>query len=39
MPKIKPFDGFLVDADQAEGVVSPAYDSVSPEQRRQFAER
>ena len=38
MPTIKPFDGFLVVADQAQEVVSPAYDSVSPEQRRLFAE-
>ena len=38
MPKIKPFDGYLVNANQAQAVVSPAYDSVSPEQRRKFAE-
>ena len=38
MPKIKPFDGYLVNKDKATEVVSPAYDSVSPEQRRVFAE-
>ena len=38
MPKIKAFDGYLVNAACATQVVSPAYDSVSPEQRRQFAE-
>jgi uncharacterized protein (DUF1015 family) len=38
MPKIKPFNGYLVNADQAQAVVSPAYDSVSPKQRRKFAE-
>ena len=39
MPKIKSFDGYLVTADRAEQVVSPAYDAVSPEQRRIFAEQ
>ncbi len=38
MPEIKPFDGFLVNADHAREVVSPAYDSVSPQQRRIFAQ-
>ena len=38
MPKIRSFDGFLVTAERAGEVVSPAYDSVSPEQRRIFAE-
>lgn len=38
MPKIKSFEGYLVDANRAEQVVSPAYDSVSPEQRRVFAD-
>ncbi len=38
MPRIKAFDGYLVKADRATTVVSPAYDSVSPEQRREFAE-
>ncbi len=38
MPKIKAFDGYLVRAERAIDVVSPAYDSVSPEQRRRFAQ-
>ncbi len=38
MPEIKPFDGFLINADHAGEIVSPAYDSVSPQQRRVFAE-
>ena len=38
MPIIKPFDGYLVKSTSASEVVSPAYDSVSPEQRRKFAE-
>jgi uncharacterized protein (DUF1015 family) len=38
MTRIKAFDGYLVNAEQATQVVSPAYDSVSPEQRRKFAE-
>ncbi len=38
MPEIKPFDGFLINADHAEEIVSPAYDSVSPQQRRIFAQ-
>ncbi len=38
MPSIKAFDGYLVKAERATSVVSPAYDSVSPEQRREFAE-
>ena len=38
MPRIKAFKGYLVNAARAKQVVSPAYDSVSPEQRRQFAE-
>ena len=38
MTGIKAFDGYIVDQDHAEEVVSPAYDSVSPEQRRLFAE-
>ena len=37
MPKIKTFDGYLVRPDSATEVVSPAYDSVSPEQRREFS--
>ncbi|MGI9310140.1 MAG: DUF1015 domain-containing protein [bacterium] len=38
MPRIKPFDGYLVAPERAEQVVSPAYDAVSPEMRREFAE-
>ena len=37
MPKIKAFTGYLVHPDHAAAVVSPAYDTVSPEQRRRFA--
>ena len=37
MPQIKTFDGYLVRPDCATQVVSPAYDSVSPEQRREFS--
>jgi len=39
MPRIKAFEGYLVKADHATQVVSPAYDAVSPEQRRLFAEK
>ncbi len=38
MPVIKAFDGYLVNPERAHAVVSPAYDSVSPEQRRLFAD-
>ncbi len=38
MPLIKAFDGFLVKREYARTVVSPAYDSVSAEQRCRFAE-
>lgn len=38
MPKIKAFEGYLVNGAQAKQVVSPAYDSVLPKQRQQFAE-
>lgn len=38
MPTIKAFDGYLVSPAKATEVVSPAYDAVSPEQRRKFAE-
>ncbi|MEM7257030.1 MAG: DUF1015 domain-containing protein [Pseudomonadota bacterium] len=38
MPLIKAFNGYLVKPARATTVVSPAYDSVSAEQRRQFAE-
>lgn len=37
MPTIKPFDGYIIKAEQANAVVSPAYDSVSAEERRRFA--
>ncbi len=37
MPDIKPFDGYVINAERATGVVSPAYDSVSAEERRNFA--
>ena len=38
MPVIKAFDGYLVNPERAHDVVSPAYDAVSPEQRRLFAD-
>lgn len=38
MPRIRAFDGYLVDPAHAAQVVSPAYDAVSPSMRRQFAE-
>ena len=38
MPVIKAFDGYLVNPERAHEVVSPAYDSVSAEQRRLFAD-
>ena len=38
MPVIKAFDGYLVNPERAHVVVSPAYDAVSPEQRRLFAD-
>ena len=38
MPTIKPFDGYLIKTDRATSVVSPAYDSVSAEERRRFAD-
>lgn len=38
MPRIRAFDGYLVDAARAGQVVSPAYDAVSPSRRRRFAE-
>ena len=38
MPAIKAFDAYLVNPKRAHDVVSPAYDSVSPEQRRLFTE-
>lgn len=38
MPRIKAFNGYLVKPECARKVVSPAYDSLSPAQRRQFAD-
>jgi len=38
MPKIKPFDSYLIKKQRAGAVVSPAYDSVTSELRRKFAE-
>ena len=39
MPLIKPFDAWLVAKECVNDIVSPAYDSVSPKQRREFASR
>ncbi len=36
MPVIKAFDGYLIKQERANTVVSPAYDSISAEQRREF---
>lgn len=38
MPKIKAFDGYLVKDRFAAQVVSPEYDTVSPAERRRFAD-
>ena len=38
MPKIKAFDGYLVKKQFAAQVVSPEYDTVSPVERRRFAD-
>jgi len=38
MPKIKPFDGFLIRNEHAEQVVAPEYDTVPASQRRAFAD-
>ena len=38
MPRIQPFVGYLVNPKAAAAVVAPAYDSVSPEMRRKFAQ-
>lgn len=38
MPKIKPFEGYLIEPAHAKQVVSPAYDAVSSEERLRFAE-
>ncbi len=37
MPKIKKFDGYLVNPANAERVVTPAYDGMTPSERREFA--
>lgn len=38
MPVIRPFDGYLVDPSHAQAVVTPAYDAMTPQERRTFAE-
>jgi len=38
MPRILPFDGYLVSPAHAAAVVSPAFDAVSPQMRREFAD-
>jgi uncharacterized protein (DUF1015 family) len=38
MPKIKPFDGYLISNKHAEQVVAPEYDTVPASQRRTFAD-
>ena len=38
MPKIKPFDGYLVRNEVAASVVAPEYDTVPAAQRRAFAD-
>lgn len=38
MPKIKPFDGYLVRNEVAATVVAPEYDTVPADQRRAFAD-
>ena len=37
MPAVRPFDGYFVDPAWANEVVSPAYDSLTPAERHQFA--
>ena len=37
MPRITPFESWLVTQQHASRVVSPAYDAVSPKERREFA--
>ncbi len=39
MPQLKKFDGYLIRPENAQRVVTPAYDGMSPMQRRQFARR
>ena len=38
MPQIEKFDGYLVNPQQASDVVTPAYDAMTPKERREFAE-
>ena len=38
MAFIHPFEGYLVDAKWAAGVVAPAYDALTPEERRRHAD-
>lgn len=37
MPHIKKFEGFLVDSNHVGEVVTPAYDAMTPAERREFA--
>ena len=37
MPKIRKFDGYLVEPKRAASVVTPAYDAMLPSERREFA--
>ena len=39
MAFIHPFEGYLVAPEWAEAVVAPPYDSLTPEERRQYADR
>lgn len=39
MPAIAKFNGFLVNADRLKSVVTPAYDALTPAERRAFAEK
>ncbi len=38
MPQIAKFEGFLVNPDEVGTVVTPAYDAMTPDERRKFAE-
>ena len=38
MPALRPFAAWLVDPESAGEVVSPAYDSLTPQERHEFAE-
>ena len=37
MPKIRKFNGYLVEPERATNVVTPAYDAMLPSERREFA--